>query len=144
MSIPCVILEACSETRTRYSVTDMSTFSEWLEQEFESRGWNQRAAGSRLDIPYQTINDLLRKPNKTPDPSTLRKLADGLGVSLEHLFDRAGLPKIDSTPEGVRVAPESVRGLSQQSYDFLQEMTPEELDQYLTVLVQQRRRGAEQ
>lgn len=124
-----------------YTLADMSTFSTWLETEFRRRGWNQRKAAAELDIPYQTINDLLRKPNKVPDPPTLRRLADGLKVSLEQLFERAGLPGAQDTPNESRALPESVRGLSEASYAFLSQLKPDELDRFLALWEEQRSRG---
>lgn len=119
-----------------------SALGEWLEQEFRRRQWDTlQKASDALDIPVQTIHDLLRKPKKSPRPETMRKLADGLKVSLEQLFDRAGLPPLSDTPTESRATPESVRGLSEASYAFLSQLKPDELERFLALWQEQRNHG---
>ena len=120
-----------------------STLGEWLEREFERKGWDTLYKASRaLDIPVQTIHDLLRKSNKRPSIATLRKLSDGLSVSLEFLFERLGLPPgRGGVPTEGRALPESVRGLTAEGYEFLNRMTPDELERWLKLMEESQRRA---
>lgn len=74
-----------------YGTTSMaSDLGTYLEREFRQRGWSQRRAAQETNVPVQTINDLIRKADKTPDLPTLRKLADGLSVSIVRLIELSG------------------------------------------------------
>lgn len=120
-----------------YETAVMGTsLGEWLEREFDRRGWDTLFKASKnLDLPVQTIHDLLKKPNKTPSPATLRKLSDGLAVSLERLFELIGQgTSRGGVPEGTRALPESVQGLSEESYEYLSRMTPDQLERWIRLL----------
>jgi transcriptional regulator with XRE-family HTH domain len=120
-----------------------NNLGEWLEREFERKGWDTlQKASQALDLPVQTIHDVLRKPNKRPSPVTLRKLADGLAVSLEFLFERMRLPsERGGVPTEGRALPESVRGLTEEGYDFLSRMTPAQLERWLRLMEENQRRS---
>lgn len=117
------------------TMTMGSTLGDWLDREFARRGWDTLFKASRgLDLPIATLHDLLKKPNKTPSPATLRKLADGLGVSLEHLFALIGQGASRTLPQDGRALPESVQGLSEAGYEYLSRMTPDQLERWLRLL----------
>jgi transcriptional regulator with XRE-family HTH domain len=127
-----------------YGIAVMSKFGEWLKTEIAAREWTQSYAAERMGIPLQTLNDIINKPKKDPSPSTLRKIADGLSVSLEQLFERLGYESSNAAPTAGRTLPESVRGLSEETYKLLSQMESDELERYLSVLADRRRRSAGQ
>jgi transcriptional regulator with XRE-family HTH domain len=126
-----------------YTTMATNTLGEWLEREIERRGWDTYFKASvGLDLPIQTIHDIIKGKNKNPAVKTLRKIADGFNVSLEYLFDLMGHPKArPGIPEDGRALPESVKGLSAESFQFLSQMTPDELERWLELMEQTRRPG---
>lgn len=133
------------EQQTVYGITVMNSgLGKWLRAELEARNLTQSQAAELMGLPLQTLNDLIKKPKKKPSPLTLRKIADGLGVSLELIFDHMGHAAKTSTPQEGRVIPESVRGLSEPAYQQLLTMDADELNRYLMFLAERRQRRADE
>lgn len=60
------------------------------------KGWSQGDLGREAGVRADTVSSLERGKHE-PRPSTLRKLADALGVEVEDLFARgAEAPKVEA------------------------------------------------
>jgi transcriptional regulator with XRE-family HTH domain len=70
-----------------------------LKEERQFRGWSQRDLARETGVNTDTISGIETGQHE-PRPSTLRKLAEGLGIEVRDLFMEAALPKAPapSTP----------------------------------------------
>lgn len=110
----------------------------FLRRELDGRGWTQRQASEQLDIPFTTLNNLIHERNE-PDMRTLRKLADGLKVSIVRLMELAGLLGPRDIPE-LGAVPRAIRLLTDEDRALIDSMNVEELEQLLDFVRAQRRR----
>lgn len=62
--------------------------SEQLNNRINELGWNYKTVSERTGVKYQEVLRLVKGERKDPRMSTLAKLADGLGVSVDYLLDR--------------------------------------------------------
>ncbi len=122
-----------------WAITTMSTgLGAFLRRELDGRGWSQRQASERLDIPFTTLNNLLHGRNE-PDFKTLRKLADGLKVSIVRLLEVAGFLDPKDVP-GADGVPAPIRRLTDEDRALIDSMSVEALEQLLDFVRAQRRR----
>ena len=57
-----------------------------IKQLCEERNITYYELAKRSDIPYSTLSTMLHKSNQ-PSLITLRKICDGLGITLSHFFN---------------------------------------------------------
>lgn len=50
------------------------------------KGWTNYRLAKESDITYSTLNSLLRSSSSFPSIPTLRRICDGLGITLEQFF----------------------------------------------------------
>ena len=62
-----------------------------IKQLCEERNITYYELAKRSDIPYSTLNTMLRKSNQ-PSLITVRKICDGLGITLCHFFNTENIP----------------------------------------------------
>lgn len=106
-------------------VTIMTTgLAALLRREIESRGWSYRQAAERIGIPVTTLNNLVHGRNEPTRP-TLRKLAKGLGLSVERLTQAMG-----EGGEGAAL-PRPLRSLDAERLAYIDNMDEEEFIEFL-------------
>lgn len=103
----------------------MTGLSTYLLRELSQRGWSQRKAAIEFGIPVQTLNDIIRNPDKDPDLSTLRKLAAGLKVTVGRLLQVMG------EDIGGAELPRPIRGLSDEQLAALDQMDDDEFAEFV-------------
>ena len=59
-----------------------------IQELCELRSWTYYRLAKEADIPYSTLNTMLRKTN-APTVHTLQKLCAGFGITLEQFFSTA-------------------------------------------------------
>lgn len=64
------------------------------------KGWSQGDLGRKADVRADTVSSIERGKHE-PRPSTLRKLADALGVEVEDFFREPETPKAPSAPRSL-------------------------------------------
>ncbi len=69
-----------------------------VKRERTMRGWSQRDLAKRAKVTAETISTV-ETGQHDPRPSTLRKLADALGVEVRELFEEPALPKAEAPRE---------------------------------------------
>jgi transcriptional regulator with XRE-family HTH domain len=72
-----------------------------LREERQLRGWSQRDLARETGVNTDTISGIETGQHE-PRPSTLRKLAGGLGIEVRDLFAEPALPKADAPREAGR------------------------------------------
>jgi transcriptional regulator with XRE-family HTH domain len=70
-----------------------------LKEERQLRGWSQRDLARETGVNTDTISGIETGQHE-PRPSTLRKLAEGLGVEVRDLFLEPSLPKAPAREAG--------------------------------------------
>jgi transcriptional regulator with XRE-family HTH domain len=70
-----------------------------LKEERQLRGWSQRDLARQTGVNTDTISGIETGQHE-PRPSTLRKLAEGLGVEVRNLFLEPALPKAPAREAG--------------------------------------------
>ena len=77
----------------------MDNIGQRLREERQLRGWSQRDLARETGVNTDTISGIETGAHE-PRPSTLRKLAEGLGIEVRDLFAEPALPKASapSTP----------------------------------------------
>jgi transcriptional regulator with XRE-family HTH domain len=70
----------------------VATVGERLKEERLLRGWSQRDLAQEAGTTAETISSIETGQHE-PRPSTLRKLAEGLGIEVRDLFMEPALPK---------------------------------------------------
>jgi transcriptional regulator with XRE-family HTH domain len=68
----------------------MADLAGFLEREFSRRQWSIRKAEAALGIDKSTLGKILNDRDQIPRLPTLKKLADGLGITLGKLIAEAG------------------------------------------------------
>jgi transcriptional regulator with XRE-family HTH domain len=75
------------------------TVGERLKEERLLRGWSQRDLAQEAGTTAETISSI-ETGQHDPRPSTLRKLAEGLGIEVRDLFMEPALPKAPAREAG--------------------------------------------
>jgi transcriptional regulator with XRE-family HTH domain len=70
-----------------------------LKEERQLRGWSQRDLARETQVNTDTISGIETGQHE-PRPSTLRKLAEGLGIQVRDLFAEPALPKAEAPKTG--------------------------------------------
>jgi transcriptional regulator with XRE-family HTH domain len=70
-----------------------------LREERQFRGWSQRDLARETGVNTDTISGIETGQHE-PRPSTLRKLAEGLGIEVRDLFMEPALPKAEAPETG--------------------------------------------
>jgi transcriptional regulator with XRE-family HTH domain len=70
-----------------------------LKEERQFRGWSQRDLARETGVNTDTISGIETGQHE-PRPSTLRKLAEGLGIEVRDLFMEPALPKAEAPETG--------------------------------------------
>jgi transcriptional regulator with XRE-family HTH domain len=70
-----------------------------LKEERQLRGWSQRDLARETGVNTDTISGIETGQHE-PRPSTLRKLAEGLGIEVRDLFMELTLPKAPAREAG--------------------------------------------
>ena len=90
-----------------------------VKRERTMRGWSQRDLAKRAKVTAETISTV-ETGQHDPRPSTLRKLADALGVEGRELFEEPALPKAEAPREAGQ--PDKETQIFDMVYDaFLQQ-----------------------
>ena len=79
----------------------MATVGERLKEERLLRGWSQRDLARESGTTAETISGIETGQHE-PRPSTLRKLAEGLGIEVRDFYAEPALPKADAPREAGR------------------------------------------
>jgi DNA-binding XRE family transcriptional regulator len=74
-----------------------------LREERQLRGWSQRDLARATGVNPDTISGVETEQHE-PRPSTLRKLAEGLGLEVRDFFAEPALPKAEAPETGQDVA----------------------------------------
>lgn len=84
----------------------MDNIGQRLKEERQLRGWSQRDLARETGVNTDTISGIETGQHE-PRPSTLRKLAEGLGIEVRDLFMDSALPKAPAREAGPprRVSP---------------------------------------
>jgi transcriptional regulator with XRE-family HTH domain len=70
---------------------DNLSFSEWLSDQMDQRGWSQSDLASAAGVGRAAINKIVNQSINRPDPETLLAIARALKMSPVTLFRIAGL-----------------------------------------------------
>jgi len=84
-----------------------------LREERQFRGWSQRDLARETGVNTDTISGIETGAHE-PRPSTLRKLAEGLGIEVRDLFMEPALPKAEAPMPGLEDIPETLDSLLEQ------------------------------
>lgn len=88
----------------------MDSVGRRLKEERQLRGWSQRDLARETGVNADTISGIETDQHE-PRPSTLRKLAKGLGVEVRDFFAEPALPKAEAPREAGRLDPEKATAL---------------------------------
>ena len=77
----------------------MDNIGERLKEERQLRGWSQRDLARETGVNTDTISGIETGQHE-PRPSTLRKLAEGLGIEVRDFFMEPALPKAPAREAG--------------------------------------------
>lgn len=115
--------------------TMTSDLGTYIAREIKQRGWSQRTASSKLNVPFTTLNNVIHGRN-SPDLATLRKLADGLKVSVVRLLELGGVSIGAEETE----TPGAYRALTESDRAFIDSLSAEELRDFIDYARKQRQR----
>jgi DNA-binding XRE family transcriptional regulator len=76
----------------------MDSVGQRLKEERQLKGWSQRDLARETGVNPDTISGIETEQHE-PRPSTLRKLAEGLGLEVRDFFREPALPKADAPIE---------------------------------------------
>ena len=76
----------------------MDGIGQRLREERQLRGWSQRDLARETGVNPDTISGIETEQHE-PRPSTLRKLAEGLGLEVRDFFAEPALPKAEAPRE---------------------------------------------
>lgn len=76
----------------------MDRIGQRLREERQLRGWSQRDLARETGVNPDTISGIETEQHE-PRPSTLRKLAEGLGLEVRDFFAEPALPKAEAPRE---------------------------------------------
>ena len=88
----------------------MDSVGRRLKEERQLRGWSQRDLARETGVNADTISGIETDQHE-PRPSTLRKLAKGLGVEVRDFFAEPALPKAEAPREAGRLDLEKATAL---------------------------------
>jgi len=76
-----------------------NTFSEWLQNALNERGWSYRQLQKRSGVSYGTIANIINKPQTRPYPDTIEKIARAFNEDPAKLQWKAGykIPHFDGS-----------------------------------------------
>ena len=77
----------------------MNNIGQRLREERQLKGWSQRDLARQTGVNTDTISGIETAQHE-PRPSTLRKLAEGLGIEVRDLFMEPALPKAQAREAG--------------------------------------------
>ena len=77
----------------------MDGIGQRLREERQLRGWSQRDLARETGVNADTISGIETEQHE-PRPSTLRKLAEGLGLEVRDFFAEPALPKAKAPDAG--------------------------------------------
>lgn len=114
----------------------MTTLAERVRLRREALGLSRRAAAERSGVNETYFRDLEENPLQEPRRSNLKKIAAGLGVTLEWLEGGAGAPEGDGdrlVNDGLPVVMVPVRGtvaagIWRDAWDEVAGMAPEDIE----------------
>jgi transcriptional regulator with XRE-family HTH domain len=90
-----------------------------VKEERQFRGWSQRDLARETGVNTDTISGIETGQHE-PRPSTMRKLAEGLGIEVRDLFMEPVLPKAEAPDPGLsREQEELHRAIFQPWLDFV-------------------------
>jgi transcriptional regulator with XRE-family HTH domain len=90
-----------------------------LREERQLKGWSQRDLARETGVNTDTISGIETGQHE-PRPSTLRKLAEGLGIEVRDLFMEPALPKAEAPDPGLsKEAEERHEAIYQPWLDFV-------------------------
>ena len=69
----------------------VTPLAEWLNHEFDSRGWSQREAARKTGVSFTALNSILKGQTQVPDLVNLDKIATALDVPLVFLIEKCGI-----------------------------------------------------
>jgi transcriptional regulator with XRE-family HTH domain len=90
-----------------------------LKEERQLKGWSQRDLARETGVNPDTISGIETEQHE-PRPSTLRKLAEGLGLEVRDFFAEPALPKAEaptSPDEWAREIGVRLHGMSDEEWD---------------------------
>ena len=76
----------------------MDSVGRRLKEERQLKGWSQRDLARETGVNPDTISGIETEQHE-PRPSTLRKLAEGLGLEVRDFFAEPALPKVEAPRE---------------------------------------------
>lgn len=117
------------------TIMSANDLGEYLAREIRQRGWSQRGAAAKLGMAPTTLNNMIHG-RYSPDLATLRKIADGLSVSVVALIEMAG---IRVRPEAAR-PPGAYDELTDLDRAFLDSLSADELRDIIDYSRRQRER----
>jgi transcriptional regulator with XRE-family HTH domain len=85
-----------------------------LKEERQLKGWSQRDLAHETGVNPDTISGIETEQHE-PRPSTLRRLAEGLGLEVRDFFREPALPKVEAPREAVHSAAQRLEDL--QTYE---------------------------
>ena len=90
----------------------MDGIGQRLREERQLRGWSQRDLARETGVNPDTISGIETEQHE-PRPSTLRKLAEGLGLEVRDFFAEPALPKAEAPREAGQLDHDLAAMLSQ-------------------------------
>jgi transcriptional regulator with XRE-family HTH domain len=105
----------------------VAVVGERLKEERLLRGWSQRDLAREAGTTAETISSI-ETGHHEPRPSTLRKLAEGLGIKVRDFYAEPAIPKAEAPPlgptEGARIANRRrVADVVKAAHDILQNLS---------------------
>lgn len=98
-----------------------------IERHISGNGWSIRDAARQWGMNDSTIGKILNDPARIPRPPTMRKLASGMGLSIQRLYALCGIADSveveDADRDLVRAA---IYGMTAADLDLLSRMNPEQ------------------
>ena len=93
----------------------MDSVGQRLKEERQLKGWSQRDLAHETGVNPDTISGIETEQHE-PRPSTLRKLAEGLGLEVRDFFREPALPKAEAPREVGPPSPEWASAASDEEY----------------------------
>lgn len=102
----------------------------YLQDELARRGWSATQLATKAGIPKQTVSNILNNPDLVPELPTYVALAEGLGISLAFLLERAGytIERLDNPEESNRRIARQIEAFPwlQPIFQWLLDLDPED------------------
>jgi transcriptional regulator with XRE-family HTH domain len=97
-----------------------------LKEERQFRGWSQRDLARETGVNTDTISGIETGQHE-PRPSTLRKLAEGLGIEVRDLFMEPALPKAPAREAGPHRRATPPKASKERLEEYFDRVAEEEL-----------------